>query len=180
MRQFQPAPPREIPPPSPLIPDSKSEPTLTFNTAASSASVDSSITEVYRDSTPPPSTKILPSDLSYAMTSQSSSHDSIFPPGTMALAQGQVVHIIASSIDKDTNITSYAVRAGNAIFITTSETLTAIPQLSTKSISTSSTTASTRSSWSKHLLGVNIMGKLRCNYQWLIWLWNVFICFIIY
>ena len=126
-----------------------SKPTLIFNTVASSASVESSVTEVYRDVTPPPNTKHLPSDLFYAMTSLSSSHDSIFLPGTMALAKGQVVHINSSSIDEDTNITSYAVRAGSDVFITTSDTLTAIPLLPAKSISTSSTTTSTHSSRSK-------------------------------
>ena len=87
-----------------------------------------------------------------------------FPPGTMALTQGQVVQVISSSIDENTNITSYAVKSGNAIFITTSDQLTAIPLLSTKSISTSSVTASTsRSSRSRSTRSTH--SKSRSNHK---------------
>ena len=153
----QPTPPSTSPP-SIAQP---SEQTQTYNTAASSSSVASTITEMYCDPSPTPtqpsqtnssvqSSKSLGSDLSYAMTSLSSSHDYIFQPGTMAMANGQVVHILSTSIDENTNVTSYAVRtARNDVFITSHDTLTVIPTLPPKSVSTSSTSASTRSSKSR-------------------------------
>ena len=122
------------------------EPTPNPNTPVILGSISSNATEVYKDPTPTSSVKHLPSDLSYAMTNQSSSYACILPPGTMALAHGQVVHIISSSINEDNNTITYAVKVGNSIFITTSDQLTEIPTLSKESASTSSITISTKKS----------------------------------
>lgn len=123
-------------------------------------SIRSNTTEVYKDPTPTPSVKNLPSDLSYAMTNHSSSYECVLSPGTMALAHGQVVHIISSSTNENSNTITYAVKAGNSIFITTSDHITMIPTLSKDSASTSSITISTkRSSTSKSTKSIKSIAK---------------------
>ena len=136
------------------------EPAPNHNTSEILETIKSNTTEVYKDPTPTPSIKNLPSDLSYAMTNQSSSYDCILSPGTMALAHGQVVHIISSSTNENNNTITYAVKAGNSIFITTSDQLTEIPTLSKESASTSSITISTKkSSTSKSTTSNKSKGK---------------------